>query len=160
MKKFLIGLGITVGVLGALLMTVGMYVGTMGPEIHVQYGHEVKDRFLDTIRELDLLEDGEELKYFYSDALLDIKGGMYMLTDRNLILYVKDWNPPAVILPYSQLQAVGADFSDSFFLDTHLSVVDAEDNPWSFPVSSEMDRDHEFHDFLEERIEEEGIFSE
>lgn len=160
MKKFLIGLGITVGVLGMILVTAVMYVGTMGPELHVQYGHEVKDRFMDTIRELGLLEEGEELEYFYSDAIVDIKSGMYMLTDRNLIIYVADWDPPAVILPYTQLQAVGAQFSDSFFLDTYLSVVDAEDTPWAFPVSSEMDRDHEFHDFLEERIEEEGVYSE
>jgi len=160
MKKFLIGLGITVGVLGVLLVTAGMYIGTMGPETHVQYGHEVKDRFLETIHELGLLEEGEELEYFYSDAIIDIKSGMYMLTDRKLILYVQEWDPPAVLLPYAQLQAVGAHFSESFFLDTYLSVVDAEDTPWSFPVSSEKGRDQEFHDFLEQRIEEEGIYSE
>lgn len=160
MKKVLIGLGIAVGVLGMVIFAGVMYIGTMGPEIFVQYGHEVKDRFRDTINELALLEEGEELEYFYSDGIVSIRNGMYMLTDRHLILYNDSWETPAVILPYSRLQAIGAEFSDSFFVDSYLSVVDDEDNYWTFPVSKEKERDHEFHDYLEERIEEEGFYSE
>ena len=46
-----------------------------------------------------LLQEEEQIRYFYSDALYDIKDSLYFVTDRNLVLYSTDWEEPQIIIP-------------------------------------------------------------
>lgn len=68
--------------------TVVYTVATGMPDSSIYLGKQVPKR---TIHSLGLLESGEEIQYFYSDGIWDIKQGMYFVTDRHIALYSYDW---------------------------------------------------------------------
>lgn len=151
MKKLLIGcLVLALGVIG--LVFVGLaYVGTAGTETWVVTGRQMRKGHLETIRELGLLEQDEEIQFFYSDALIDIRAGMYFVTDRNLVLYCEEWDDPQLVVPFSEVSATWLEADDSFFMDSYVGVVLEDDTEWAFPVSSEKGMDQRFYDYLEEK---------
>ena len=78
-------------------------VGSIAPDTAVYMGRQVPERFMTTIRSLGLLKEGEQIRYFYSDALFDINAGLYFVTDRNLVLYSSEWEDPEIIVPFDSI---------------------------------------------------------
>ena len=142
MKKVLGCIGIGCG--GSLILAiVGIFVvASLGPDIYIYTGQQVPKRFMDTVEDLNLLEQDEEVRYLYSDGLMDIKDGLYIVTDRHLVLYSTHWDEPRIILPLNDLESVEAEYDDSFFTDTTVYVATRDGQEASFPLSSEkgMDR--------------------
>ncbi len=99
---------------------------------------------MSTIRGLNLLEDGEQIRFFYSDAILDITDGMYFFTDRKVVVYGSGLENPAIITPYSMIAAIELAFDDSFFNDSLITLTLVDDTYVSFPVSSESGGDKPF----------------
>ena len=85
LKKIFIGCGVLIVAAIALMMVALIYIGAVSPSTRVRAGDQVRSKFVDELRELGMLEPDEELRYFYSDGLLSIREGSYVLTDRALV---------------------------------------------------------------------------
>ena len=121
------------------------------PETYVVPGAQIAERHLREIDELGILAEGEEILLFYSDALIDLTEGMYLATDRRLVLYDDEWEQPLLSAPFDSIQDVQAEWDSSFLVDSRLSVTLANGEVWAFPVSSEGGGDRWFYGFLRHR---------
>lgn len=140
--------GIIIGVFVWIGIGIVVYKFTSGsPETFVYEGKEVPERFLKTIKSLGLLQPGEELKYFYSDAIFDIKEGMYCVTDRNIALYSNDWEAQKAIVPFEKVVKVEVEYNPSFFEDSYVTVH-TEDFVHFFPLSSDKGRDKKCIEYI------------
>jgi len=128
-------------------------VGAYGPETSVYTGRQIPKRFMTTIRSLKLLKEDERIKYFYSDAMLDIKTGLYFVTDKNLVLYSSEWEEPETIIPFEQISSLDAEYDDSFFNDTMVYITTYPGMSVSFPVSSDNGMDKRFIEAIEEKLD-------
>ncbi len=127
------------------LAVIALFVmGSIGPDTAVYTGRQVPKRFMKTIRSLDLLSEGEQIKYFYSDALVDIKTGLCFVTDRNLVLYSTNWEEPQTIIPIDQIKSLDAEYNDSLWDDSMVNVTTYSGMEVFFPVSSEKGLDRKF----------------
>ncbi|MCB1035980.1 MAG: hypothetical protein KDD47_19315 [Acidobacteria bacterium] len=151
MKKVLLGCTVVAVAVGVLLVGGLIYVGMVGPETFVVSGRQLNSRFLGEVHELGVLAEGEEIRYFYSDAVTDIEEGFYLVTDQHLVLYSRQWTEPSIVLPYNEVRSLEAEFNDSFFLDSTLTVGLPDGTTISFPVSSEQGGDRRFYDFIDQR---------
>ena len=140
--------GITIGSIFAIGFIGLVILGNIVPETYVYLGHQVPKKYLREIRSLDLLSEGEKIKYFYTDALVDIKDGLYFVTDQNLVLYCQDWEEPETIIDFNEIIKLEAEYDDSFFIDSMIYVETKSGLEVSFPVSSERGRDKDFVDHI------------
>ena len=137
-----------------LLIFVGLplgiiiYAGVVGPETMVVSGRQISARYVERISELGLLERGEKIHYFYSDALFDIEDGMYFLTDRKVVLYCADWHEPRIALPFSKIADMELVADESFLTDSTIVLTLDDKTDVTFPVSSEGGGDRRFFEAL------------
>ena len=143
--------GITIGSIFAVGFIGLIILGSIGPETHVYLGHQVPKKYLREIRSLNLLSENEKIKYFYTDAIVDIKDGLYFVTDRNLVLYSKDWEEPDTIIDLNDIVKLEVEYDDSFFIDSMVYVETKSGLEVSFPVSSERGRDKNFVAHIREK---------
>ena len=121
------------------------------PDTYVYLGKEVPKTFFKEIKSLDLLEPGERIQYFYSDAFMDIKEGMFMVTDRHFIAYSTQWEDPKTIIDFEDIVEITANFNEAFLEDSFIKVTTLDGFWVEFPVSSEKGRDKAFHRYLEDQ---------
>ena len=125
-----------------------MAILNMSPETSIYNGSQVPKRFMSKIRDLGLLAEGEKIKYFYSDAILDIRDGMYFVTDRKLVVYCRDWEDPDLAMELGRIAMIDAEYDDSFWTDSYVTVIAEDEEEVSFPLSSENGRDKDFVNYL------------
>lgn len=149
----IIGIGCA-GILGVvvLLFCALFAFASFGPDTAVYPGLQIPKRFMTTIRSLNLLEENEQIRYFYSDALFDIKEGLYFVTDRNLVLYAKSWEEPMTIIPLREIKTLHVEYNDSFYEDSVVLITTSSGLDLTFPVSSEKGLDRRFVDAIRERM--------
>lgn len=146
--KCLIGVAIA-GALGVVaLIVVFVYVGNMGPATQVLGGRQVPARFIEQIKKLDVLEPDEKIAFFYSDALLNIEDGFYLLTDRHVVIYSHEYEEPALVIPFSEIAETSVDYSDSWVEDTLITLVLKDGSVASFPASTEGGGDKRMYNAL------------
>ena len=155
MKKAAIICGIGCGGL-AVLSVVGIFgylfvVGTVGPETSVYTGNRVPARFVNVVKDLQLLDEDEQIRWFYSDALTDIKNGLYFATDDRLVLYSEAWDRPAIVIPLNEIGDITAVYNSSFFEDSTVFVTKHDETEYSFPLSSEKGLDKKFVEWLQKK---------
>ncbi len=149
MPKWLWILGGSVTFVVVVLLSLVIYVGIVGPDIEVVPGAQLPERFLSKIRALDLLEPGEQVKFFYSDALVNIEDGFYLFTERKVVVYKSEYEQPALILPFAEIKDMDIEFSEStFWEDSQVYLTLADNSVVSFPVSSESGGDKRFYEAL------------
>ena len=146
--KWLVIGAIVLGVPVFALCTAATYVVTFGPDTKVLPGRQVPARFLAEIRRLELLEPGEQIQYFYSDALVNVENGLYLLTDRRVILYSSDLDEPAIHIPFSDISDVEIDYSGSWVDDSLITLTLVDDSVVFFPVSMEGGGDKKLYEAL------------
>lgn len=151
LSKWIIGCVVIACFIGAIPIIGFTYIGVMGPPIEVIAGAQVPQRFTGTIRDLGLLEADEEIVYFYSDALVDITAGFYLLTDRKVVVYSTLYEEPAILVPFGDISKLDVEFDDSFLTDSMIWITRKNDSTVSFPVSSEQGGDRQFYEALEAR---------
>jgi len=144
--KWLWVLGGMASLAGLALLAGLIYIGSVSPDTAVVPAAELPERFVTRIRELSLLEPEEKLVFFYSDALTDIEDGVFLLTDRNVVICRKEDAHPKVIVPISSIRNVEATWSDSFWEDSQVTLTLADDTQVRFPLSSEKGGDKAFFD--------------
>ncbi len=144
-------IGISIGTLLAIVLFSLVILGSFVPETSVYLGHQVPKKYLNEIRSLDLLAYDEKIKYFYTDAFIDIKEGLYFVTDQNLVLYNKAWGEPNTIIGFEEIIKLEAEYDDSFVNDSIVYVETKSGLEVSFPVSSEYGRDKDFVEYIRKK---------
>lgn len=142
----LVGFSLTIG--AAILI----YLFAKAPETYVYTGQQMSKSHLETVREMGLLNESEEIQFFYSDAFFDIRKGMYFVTGERLVLYSEEWAEPTLAVPFEAIVDVEADYDPSFFIDSEITITLDDEVVWSFPVSSERGRDKDFYEYIETRM--------
>ncbi len=142
--KILKILGLCVGAIVALIIVALVILGNMLPETSIYHGSQVPKRYMKEVRSLGLLDKGEEIKYFYTDAMFDIKDGFYFVSDKNLTIYCQEWEEPETIIPFDQITYMEEEFNGSFFEDSFVNIETIDGYELSFPLSSEKGRDKKF----------------
>ncbi|MHC4220388.1 MAG: hypothetical protein ACYSU7_18265 [Planctomycetota bacterium] len=146
--KVLIGV-VAAGVVMVVLMCSGIiYLGMMSPETRALAGSQLTRRNVETIRGLGLLEEGERIRYFYSDGMLSIEEGMYFFTDQKIVRYGKGLEPQATVVAFEDVADISAEFSDSWWVDGTIWVELSDGTPLVMPISAEGGVDELFYDAL------------
>ena len=111
-------------------------------------------KYIDEIEQLGILEPGESIKFFYSDAMLDIKAGMYFFTDRAVVVYSTEIDPqqPLTRFTYADIVDISHDDTDNFWTDSIIWIETAEEFIY-FPVSNEAGGDEQSFKLLTETWE-------
>jgi hypothetical protein len=135
----------------AVIVVALVVIGTFGPDTAVYPGRQLPKRFLSTIESLNLIAKDEKIRYFYSDGLIDIKTGMYFVTDRTLVLYSSEWAEPKIIIPLTNITSMEVEYDDSFFGDSMVFVTTRSGEEFTFPVSSEKGLDKKFIQAIQEK---------
>ena len=121
-----------------------VYIGASSPDTYVYSGNQVPSSYIDTAQKLGLIDDDENVLFFYSDAVLDVEDAMYILTDKHLVLHNAEWTDPQKVIPFSEIAAVSAEWSDEWIMDSMITVELTDGSTWLFPLSMENDTDHRF----------------
>lgn len=143
---------------GALLLSccsclgIFVYIGAKGPDIAVYAGNQVPQKFTDIIDDTGVLEPDEKILFFYSDAMIDITEGFYLVTDRKVVTYSSAVSPHETLVPYADIASADIYRDTSFFNDSQIELTLKDGSIVSFPVSSEFDRDVSVHEAIEQRI--------
>ena len=117
------------------------YIGSVGPGTQIYAGNEVPKRFVDVANELKLLESGETIKFFYSDAMTDVRQGMYFVTDRKVVVYIADAATPATVVPFAKIEDADLQSSTSWIEKGSVTLHLTDGSVVIFPVSGEGKRD-------------------
>lgn len=119
------------------------------PESQLVRGEDLKGRMERKVRAL-VLEDGEEVRWFYSGALLDVAEDGNLLTDRRVISYYEDEETDELVVEAVDLRdvtGIRVVFAENWFDDTEVEVFVAGADDVSAALlllSSLEDLDHEF----------------
>ncbi len=152
--KWILGLiGVTFLVCCGGGVAVLMVIGVMSPETSVYPGNQVPKAYLETAREVGALEANETPKFFYSDGMLGIKSGFYLVTETKVSIYSEDGRePPLTVVKFDEIADI--DFSrDESFLGDSVIGIDTKDGEYhTFPVSSEHDRDKKFFEAIRSNV--------
>jgi len=140
--------------LGVILMALSV-IGTIAPDTSIYPGPQIPKKFASQIKALNLLDEGEEIRYFYSDGFMDIETGLYFVTDRKLVVYSSLWNEPETIVPFDEIDELDVVYNESFWEDSLVSVTTFSEMEINFPLSSEKGLDRKFVEFIEKKIDSE-----
>jgi len=95
--------------LGILTFLALYIIGSIAPVTSVYLGRQVPKKYVEEIKGLKLLRHGEKIVYFYSDGFIDIKDGMYFVTDQNVVAYNNLWEEPETIIPFETIDSISVD---------------------------------------------------
>jgi hypothetical protein len=132
----------------ALLLVVLFVLAALGPVAEVVPGKQLEAKYMSGMRELGLLDKEEQVMYWYSDALFDFKSGFYFFTNKKVVVYGKDFEPPAIAVPYSDIVDIDFDRKPSWIEDSRITLHLGDGSTVWFPVSSDYDGDTKFYDLL------------
>ena len=148
------GVGYYLGISLASLFVLGivalMVVGFFSPEVEVIPGKQVKKEYANFVREQGFIAPSEEIQYWYSDGFGDFRNGFYLFTDEKVVIYNQDWEEPAIIIPYNQIAEIEFEQNPSFFEDSQITLVLADNSSVFFPVSSDNGGDEKYYTRLAE----------
>ncbi|HEX5066904.1 MAG TPA: hypothetical protein VFY49_12370, partial [Myxococcota bacterium] len=103
-RKIFVALAVAGGAgILALLVALG-YLGKHAPPLQVVYGAQIPRNYVEGIRELGVLEPGEKVRFFYSTGVFDFRDGMYVQTDRRLVLANPEWSEPLIDIPLEEVR--------------------------------------------------------
>ena len=148
----LLGIGVFVVLSCGGCLTWIMYVGSIGPHTYVYAGNQVPAPFMETMRNVGALEDGENVRFFYSDALTDIRDGFYFVSDQRVVVYAQESVAPLISVPFDQIAEADLSRDMSLLVDSIITLSLTDGSPVAFPVSSESDGDQRFYDEIRKHI--------
>jgi len=158
-RKWLWVLGLCIGIpclMGTLgfvgCMGYAVYVGNAGPETMAVTGSRVKRPHLEKIKALGLLEEGEKILWFYSDAMVDPTEGMYFCTDRKVVVYGSQYDNSQPTFPYDTITDAVLSPGQGFLVDSMITITLDDGSEVAFPVSTEAGGDAQFHEAIVERM--------
>jgi len=130
-----------------------MYIGAVGPDTSVYTGNQVPKRYVETMKTVGALEPGENILYFYSDAMTDIRDGFYFVSDRKVAVYTSEsGDEPLTAIKFDVIDDVDISRSDTFPEDSEVTLTLKGGDEVSFPLSQENDKDQKFVDAIKARM--------
>ena len=131
-----------------------IYLGVYGPETTVYAGNEVPNRFIATMKDVGALDEEEDVLYFYSDAMSDVRNGFYFVSDKKVAIYTEAaGGTPLTVVRFEEIADLELYRNESFFEDSRITLQLKDGRPVSFPVSSETGGDQRFFDAIKSRTE-------
>lgn len=140
-KRYLKIGSLTALVLSFILL---IFAADYGPSTEVIPGEFLKKEYMEFMKQEGLISPREKIDYWYSDAFLDFKKGFYFITENKVVMYSSDWVEPAIVIPYSDIADIQYYFSDSFYVDSEITLILKDFSALGFPVSSENSGDKRF----------------
>jgi hypothetical protein len=129
-------------------------IGMFGPSTAVVPGADVRTGDLAYLRDSGLLEDDEELLYFYSPGFLSIEGVGVLATDWGVTSY---WTDPiseelgAAFLAYGDIEQIETNAGADVWGNTVVRVTGRDGSWFVFVLSSEGGGDAAFVEEIERR---------
>ena len=149
-KKRGIIVSIGIGVSSLVIISIGCLtiIVSSWPETEVVPGRMLKKKYLSFVEEQRLIEDGDEIIYWYSDGLSDFKSGFYFFTKERVVAYCKDWEDPAIIMSFNIIDDIYFKHSHSLWEDSTIYLTLNDDTEIYFPVSNEKGGGRRFYKTL------------
>lgn len=123
-------------------------LASFGPSLEVVTGAQLPKRYIKIIHKLNLIDENEKIRLFYSDVIFNIKNGMYFTTEDKLILYSKKWNQPKIIVQLNDIIEVQSNLQGDFWDDATFWIRTSSDEEYTFPISGEDNSADRFYNFL------------
>jgi hypothetical protein len=129
-------------------------IGMFGPSTAVVPGADVRTGDLAYLRDSGLLEDDEELLYFYSPGFLSMEGVGVLATDWGVTSY---WTDPiseelgAAFLAYGDIEQIETNAGADVWGNTVVRVTGRDGSWFVFVLSSEGGGDAAFVEEIERR---------
>jgi hypothetical protein len=156
--KLLLGCGTLVGLgllaLVAVLVAVGVGIETGDvPDTAALPAGKIPPRTIARLRSLGIVEPGETVLYFYSQAMWSVEGDGNLFTDRRVISYQKDEEGGLELFSatWDRVDDLTFENSDSWLEDSTITVFTDDGNWFVLLVSAEGGRDDDFYAKLERR---------
>jgi hypothetical protein len=145
-KKKSLAFKIGLGVLAVILIPVVILfvLAALGPVTEVVPGRMLDKKYVSFIRDNGLIEASEQIEFWYSDALNDFRNGFYCFTDRQVLLYNKNWGESSISVPFSSILDIDFQKDPSFFDDSKITMLLSDSSTVFFPVSSDNEGDEMF----------------
>jgi len=134
----------------ATLLGATIYLGATSPETKVYASNEIPDDYATVLKDLRLVDPGETVIWFYSDALGDVRDGFSFVSDRKVVVYDGSRTAsPATVVPFSEIVDAELHRDTSWVMDSTITLMLRDGRSVAFLVSSELDRDrHVFETIL------------
>jgi hypothetical protein len=133
----------------AVAATVGLI-----PSSKVLQGDEISDSYALTLQELGVVEEADELLFFYTDELFSIRSQGVVLTDRGVHIYWTDTFTDELEITeatYAAIQEIDTEWSTYWLDNTIVRLYMRSGNRLLFEISAEAGRDSAFVDELRRR---------
>ncbi len=147
-RSVLMIVGLSLGSFLVIVFGALVFIGLISPDTEVVPGKQVNKKYLNFLRENSLIDNSEEVQYWYSDAFIDFKDGFYLLTGKKVIVYCQDWEDPAIIIPFGEIVDIEFEQDPSFLDDSRITLILRDDTSVYFPLSSENGGDIKFYEKL------------
>jgi len=134
-----------------LVLGVAIQIGFVPDSATLPAG-KIPSRLLDKLQELGITREGEEVLYFYSAAILDIRGDGNLFTNERVISYEEiDGELQIYEAAYDEIEAIEFSPSDNWLDDSTIDVTTKDESSWFvLVVSRESNGDQQFYDRLVE----------
>lgn len=154
-KKRGIGFILKVSVLIVVISVISFFiiVVAIGPDTSVIPGKYLKKEYVEFMKQEKLISPGEQIDYWYSDALVDFKSGFYFLTNKKVVIYSSDFYEPAIIIPYSDIVDIQVNQSLSTYENSEIILILKNGSSAFFPLSIENNMDRLFVQKLKDNYE-------
>jgi CHAT domain-containing protein/tetratricopeptide (TPR) repeat protein len=142
------GLMIVVWVVWASLAAILLIVAA-APKNVVTPGAQMSASQYRSIEALNLLEDGEKIRFFYFDGgAFDIRDRFYLYTDRKFVIYSRHFREPAILIPYPEIRDIRIKYSDDSSDDSILVIITHDGEAFFCQLDDEGERERTFFDVL------------
>ena len=147
-RSFLFYFGMSAGIMIGVILIGLIIIGILSPENKVYNDKDIKAEYYHFIKDNELIQDDEELIYFYSDAFFNFKNSFYFLTDKNIVLYSTEWYEPELIIPLRHINDFEYYKSESFFDDSYIKLLLHDGNEAYVYITIEENGDDRFYEKL------------
>lgn len=119
-------------------------LGTVTPDNGVYSDQTLPQKYYDIVVEVGALEEGEQIQFLYSDALVDMREGFYFVSDRRVVTYIQAAAVnPLKSVRFEDIDDIEFDATDSAFDVSYVTIYHA-DGIMDFPLSNFNDGDERF----------------
>jgi hypothetical protein len=155
-SKIVIAIGVTVSVIFFAAVILGtMTMTDMFPSTDVLEKGRISADTIYKLKATGIVEEGDEIEYFYSDAPTDILDAGNMLTSTRVITYYTDENDELLIyeLFFSEITSVSLEQEGNYLNDSIYRVSTQDNDRWiSIVLSTEARGDVKFVEALRKKI--------
>ena len=115
------------------------------PNTQVMSGDQLPNRVVSMLESTGLIEEGEEVIYYYSGAMISYANDGNYFTKNQVVSYWKENGELyAEQARYQDIEDIQVEYSESFLDDTIVTILRTDGTEFILLVSAEADKDHDF----------------